>query len=66
MINEVVLQYSYKIVSLPVWFVLVFESNNMPYTAEQQLLISDLFCVFVKLALCRASNPCACYLQIDN
>ena len=28
MINPEVLQYCYKIVSLPVWFVRVFESNN--------------------------------------
>ena len=28
MINAVVLQYSHEIISLPVWFVLVFESNN--------------------------------------
>ena len=31
MINAVVLQYSYEIISLPVWFVPVFESNNALY-----------------------------------
>ena len=30
--NAVVLQYSYEIISLPVWFVVdVFESNNALY-----------------------------------
>ena len=44
----------------------LFLKAIMPYTAEQQLVNTDLFCFFVKLALCRASNRFACYLQIDN
>ena len=63
----VVLQYSYKIVRLPLGFALVFESNNAAYTAEQHLVnFRVFFCFFVELALCRISNLFLYYLLIDN
>ena len=39
----VVLQFSYKIVSLSFGFVLVFKSNNAAYTAEQHLVNFRVF-----------------------
>ena len=49
MINAVVLkcvlQYSYKIISLPAWFLLVLKAI-MPYTAEQDLFTFGIILLF--------------------
>ena len=49
MINAVVLQYSYKIISLLVWFVLAFESNNALYRRTTISYFSIYFAFLLNL-----------------